>query len=251
MTYYIGNVDGRGGTYGLTARGGYQGLGQDMPPVDWMTQDPAGDPAGGQTVSSAEISSFSSWWGKFSNAWADLQRMGAELADHRARWAAVQAAANNAGDSASANYATERYNLVGTWQVLYGQVLETISRYSDTWDQIKSYVSSFGQWVGLSGLGVFPLLLPVAIGAAIAALAWVINRWQDLRANLIYDRQLLQSAEAGRISGRTAADLAAARRGGGASSLMTQGANLLTWGVVGVLAVMLFRGMSPRGAPAR
>jgi len=212
--------------------GGYY-MGQE-PPIDLTTDAGAGVPT------DSDVSSFSSYYSQYQALWNDFLRMDATIQDHLARWADVATAASTAGDTATENQATQRIAWLETARDTRNQVQATVDRFSSAWEQFRSYVSSAGRWFGL---GLAPLVLPFAIVAAIGALAYVVTKIIELRNGLNYDTQLLQAAEAGRISPAAAAALSAAAHGGrGGFSTTT-----LLLGGAAVVAGLAYFGQIGRG----
>lgn len=195
-------------------------LGQDLP-IDLALD------AGADTPTASEVRSFASWYAQYQAAWTDFLHMDATIQDHLARWSRVAQDAARAGDTASEDQATQRLAWLETAKATHEEVQALVDKFSSTWETFRSYVSSAGRWVGLGALGIAPLVLPVAIVAAIAALAFVVTKIVELRQGLSYDGQLLTAVEAGRLTGATAAALSAAAHGGGG------GPSLGTWLVLG------------------
>jgi hypothetical protein len=226
MSYYVAEPVGPA----VHQRGGYfMGMGQELPALDFGTD------AGGEVPTDSDVSSFSSWYSQYQAAWNDFLQMDATIQDHLARWANAAAAASAAGDTAAEDQATQRIAWLQTARDTRNQVQATIDKFSGAWDSFRSYVSAAGRWFGL---GLVPLMLPFAIAAAIAGLAYVVTKIVELRNGLNYDTQLLQAVETKLLTPAAAAALSAAAHGGGAGGFSTT--TLLLGGAVVVAGLAYF-----------
>ncbi len=202
----------------------------------YMGQEPPIDMSGGDVPTDSDVSSFSSWYSQYQALWTDFLAMDSTIQDHLARWADVAAAASAAGDTATEDQATQRIAWLQTARDTRNQVQATVERFSGAWESFRSYVAAAGRWFGLQSLGLAPLILPFAIAAAIAGLAYVVTKIIELRNGLNYDTQLLQAVEAGRLTADQAAKLKRRQDSGGGFSTTT----LLLGGVAVVAGLSFF-----------
>jgi len=182
-------------------------LGQDIEP-DVMFPEAVTASAGTPTdVSPEQAGSFASLWQRFSALWPEVQQQREQIFDQRERWRALARQAYEAGDMEGFRAYSARITALDALEADRQQAESLVQRFRDAWDSLKTYLSAAGRWLGISslgGLGLPPLVLAVGLPAALAALAWVVNTILRIRAELAADRQLLEAAERGVISGSQA-----------------------------------------------
>ncbi len=191
---------------GVTRR---RGLGQDMPSLfDTSAAE------GAQDISDADAATFSSWWQQYTSIWPAFLETRQEIADHKARWLQIAQDAYGRSDMATWKSATDHAIDLNSLEQQRAAVEARAVKYRDAWDGIKQYLSSLGRWSGMGyfhGLGLPPLVLAVGLASAIAAIAYVVTTYYQIRRQLDFDQGLLGDVEAGKI---TAQDAAALKKAG-------------------------------------
>jgi hypothetical protein len=170
----------------------------------------------GSDVSADDARNFADLWTKFTGLWPAFLALQGEISDHRDQWAQLARAAYDAGDIES----FRAYSYNGTkLDELEGERAKaeaTVNKYRDHWDALKTYLANLGRWFGLQGysttrLGLPPLVLAVGLVAVISALAYVVNTYMRVRADLDFDAQLLEQVRNGQVSATDAAAILKSR----------------------------------------
>lgn len=123
-------------------------------------------------------------------------------------------------------------------QRTHAEVTGTASRWQRSWEVLASWLSQVGSWMGL---GV-PILIPLAVGtavAAIGALAWVINTWQGLRAQTATIKNLADQVARGELTAEQARTIAESAKPAPLFDLGGLG-TMLPLALGGVLLIFLF-----------
>lgn len=190
----------------------------------------------GEEPSPGVLAEFWRLWQRFIDIWPQFLGLRSEIDEHRARWEALAQAAYAAGDIEGMRAYRANIARLEAMERERSEVEGTVARFKAVWDTIVSYIERARSWLGLSGLGLPPLLLPIGLAAAVAALAWVVNTYLKLRADLDFDREALAAAERGTITPQQAAEMIEARTGeGGLLSLGVPG--LGRWNLTPLLLV--------------
>lgn len=216
----------------------YQGpwLGQE-PPIDVT---PAGGVGVAQDLTTPQAADFRSLWERFTSIWPAFLGLQRELVDRAARWRLVALDAYRRGDIEGYRALLLRVQNLERLEAQRKTVEGRVRQFKDAWEAMRSYIANAGRWLGVQGLagpglGLPPLLLVVGIPAALAALVYVINTHQKIRADLDADAQVLAAVEAGRVSAEAGAALIAARQpkglfaglGGAVAPVLLVGGGLL------------------------
>lgn len=199
--------------------------------------------AGGQDLTDADAATFSAWWQRFTAIWPAFLQLRDEIQDHANRWAALAEAAYAEGDVEGYRALTANAERLRQLEQDRSQVETTVARFKSGWDSLQTYIGNLGRWFGLqgNGLGLAPLVLLVGIPTLIGALAWVVQKYFEIRNGLDYDMELLRSAEGGRL---TPGQIEALKRPTEAAAGATWPMALIVVGL-GVLAFTMFGGKRP------
>ncbi len=203
-------------------------LGQDLwyPGMPTVAEPWQQTPEASQDITDVDAASFGSWWDRFTTIWPDFLNLRGEIQTHQERWQSLASDAYAAGDVEGMRAYQANVRALDSVEAERQSVEDAVTRFRDTWQALKDYLAGLGRWFGmqgLGGLGLPPLVLAIGIPALIAAIAWVVTSYMSIRADLEFDRQALESAEAGTITPEQARAMIAARTGPGLLSLTTGG----------------------------
>ncbi len=189
----------------------------DYPPEYFPTEGETAAEGTAQEVTAGAADTFKRLWQQFTAIWPSFLALRDELADHAARWGALGEARYRAGDLEGFRAYQAKVTELAATEGQRQAVEDRVQQFREAWEALRSYIAQGGRWLGLGspGLGLAPLLLAVGIPAALAALAWVVRSYLQIRADLDADLQILQAVEAGRLTPAAAAQLLEARRPAG------------------------------------
>ncbi len=175
----------------------------------------------------------------------DLPALERTLTESKARLSAAASAAYKAGDVEGMRALNARVTEAEALLRDLATVQATTSRWQSTWDVLSGWLTQ-AQWeYGTIGVGVLPLLAPIAIATAVAAvgaLAWVLNTWQTLRARTATIKDLADRVAAGQLTAEQAAALAAAAQPPGLFAGFGAGlGTVLPLLLIGGIALFLWR----------
>ncbi len=159
--------------------------------------------SGAQELSDADASSFASYWRQFTAIWPAFLSLESEISEHASRWSALAEQAYAAGDVEGFRALSARAAAIRQLEADRSAVAQTVAKFKDAWDTLWSYIQHAGRWLGLqglAGLGIPPLLLLIGIPTLVGALAWVVQKYFEIRQGLDYDLTLLRAAEEGRLT---------------------------------------------------
>lgn len=180
-----------------------------------------------------------------STASQDLPALEQTLTRAKANLAAAAERAYKAGDIEGMRAFNARVTEAEALLRDLATVQGTASRWQGTWDMLSAWLTQAVWEYGTIGLGVLPLLAPIAIATAVAAvgaLAWVINTWQTIRARTATIKDLADRVAAGQLTAEQARALAAAAEPPGIFAGFGAGLGaMIPLLLVGAVALILWR----------
>ena len=185
---------------------------------------------------------YSAWTSTGRQELPALERM---LTESKARLSEAANVAYRAGDVEGMRAFNARVTEAEALLRDLAEVQSTASRWQSTWDTLTGWLTQAAWEYGSIGVGILPILAPVAIATAVAAvgaLAWVINSWQTIRARSATIKDLADRVAAGQLTAEAAARLAAAAEPPGMFAGFGAGlGTVLPLLLIGGLALFLWR----------
>lgn len=164
-----------------------------------------GQVASGYGLNTTQTQSFAQLYRQLQQFWPDFLRMGDELRSVRSRYLSLARRASAAGNVQSSRAYNTAAARVSVMLQEHKQTVGKVNSYRDTWARIKSAIRSAGQWLGLGEMGA--VVLAFSAVAAIAALAVVVNTYQQLKGQLAREKQILAALSQGEITQTQATEM--------------------------------------------
>lgn len=141
---------------------------------------------------------------------AEVALLTADLADAASVLAGSVRVALDTGDTDAERTLAVVSSEISDLRILAGDIRETDARWADTWSTLYDWLSSARRTLGL-GLAFLPIAITAAVAvSAVAALAWVVASWSDLRTRAGVVKDIAARLAAGQLTPQQARDLTAA-----------------------------------------